>query len=89
MAIKEIKKELEHLEKLEKIADAADLAYDAEPMNPEKEKAFDEAYKAQYESFMKVSTALVELSKGKLNIKEACAIVSGKRERLKEILKTA
>lgn len=87
VTIKEIKKELEKLEKLEKIADSADLAYDAEPMNPEKEKAFDEAYKAQYESFMRVSAAIAELSENKINIATARSIVSGKREKLKAILK--
>lgn len=89
MNIEEMRKELKKLEELEQIATAAEMEYDKAPMDTEKEKAFDESYKAEYESFMKVSTALVELSKEKLNIKEARAIVRGKRERLKEILKIA
>lgn len=89
MTIKEIKKELKNLEELEKASTAADLAYDADPMNPEVEKAFDEAYKAEYESFMKISSALVEFSDGELKIAEARTIVSGKREQLKKMLETA
>jgi len=89
MTINEIKKELKSLEELEKASTAADLAYDADPMNPEVEKVFDKAYKAEYESFMKISAALVEFSGGELKISEARAIVSGKREQLKKMLETA
>lgn len=89
MTIKEIKKELEHLEELEKAADVAEEEMMSDIMNADKEKAFDEAYKAEYKCFMNISSALVELSNEKLNIKEARAIVNGKREQLKEILKIA
>lgn len=85
MNICDIKPALEKLEALEATADAAEEEMMNNVMNDDKEKAFDEAYKAQYECFMNISCALVELSGGKITIADARAIVNGKRERLKEI----
>lgn len=89
MTIEEMRKELEKLEELEQIATVADTEYEKDPMNVEKEKAFDEAYKNEYDCFMRVSAAIVELSGNKINIATARVIVSGKREQLKVILKIA
>lgn len=89
MTIEEMRKELEKLEELEQIATAAEMEYDKAPMDAEKERAFDETYKNQYDCFMRISTAIVELSGNKINIATARVIVSGKREQLKAILKTA
>lgn len=79
----ELKQKLEILEKLEAVADAADAAYDAEPENAEKEKAFDIAYKAEYDAFIAVAELIVKMSGGKIDIKTARTIVRTKR---KEIL---
>lgn len=89
MTIEEIKKELVKLEELEYIADAAEAKYEKFPEDEAKERAFDKAYQEQYDCFMEISTAIVELTGGQINIATARAIVSGKRERLKAILKTA
>lgn len=89
MNICDIKPALEKLETLEVAADATEEEMMNDVMNDDKEKAFDEAYKKQYECFMNISCALVELSGGKITIADARAIVNGKRERLKEIFKTA
>ncbi len=90
MTIKEIRTELVKLEELEQIADAAEAEYSKFPEDEEKERAFDEAYQKQYDCFMRISTAIVQLTNGQINIASARAIVSGKRDRLKAILsKTA
>lgn len=90
MTIEEIRKELAKLEELEHIADVAEAEYSKFPEDEEKEQAFDEAYQKQYDCFMGISNAIVELTNGQINIATARAIVSGKRDRLKAILsKTA
>lgn len=89
MTIGEMRKELIKLVELEQIANVADMEYEKDPTNLEKEKAFDESYKNQYDCFMRISAAIVELSENKINIAAARSIVSGKREKLKAILKLA
>ena len=53
--IKKIIEELTKLERLEEIANNAEIDYDREPENMEYEKAFDDAYRAEYKSFMAVA----------------------------------
>lgn len=86
MTIEEIRTELVKLEELEQIADAAEAEYSKFPEDEEKERAFGEAYQKQYDCFMGISNAIVEMTNGQINIATARAIVSGKRERLKAIL---
>jgi hypothetical protein len=89
MTIEEMRKELVKLEELERIADAAELEYDKFPMDKEKEQAFDDAYKNQYDCFMDISIAIVELTRGTVDIANARAMVNGKREQLKRIFNIA
>lgn len=80
MTIEEMRKELVKLEELE---------YDKFPMDEEKEQAFDDAYKNQYDCFMDISIAIVELTRGTVDIANARAMVNGKREQLKRIFNIA
>lgn len=89
MTIEEMRKELVKLEELERIADAAELEYDKFPMDEEKEQAFDDTYKNQYDCFMDISIAIVELTRGTVDIANARAMVNGKREQLKRIFNIA
>lgn len=89
MIIKEIRNELVKLEELERIADAAEMEYSKFPEDEEKERAFDKAYQKQYDCFVGISAAIVELTHGQINIATARAIVNGKRDQLKKILKIA
>lgn len=78
----ELKKKLEELARLEAIADKADGEYQAEPMNEEKEAAFDEAYKAEYNAFMAAAEYIVKMTAGKIDIKDACEMVRARRNEI-------
>lgn len=85
--IEKIIDELTRLERLEDIANHADADYDREPENADCEKAFDDAYKAEYAAFMTVATMLSGWIG--VDIATARAMVSGKRAKLWDILKRA
>ena len=85
--IEKLISELSILERLEEIANHAEADYDREPENPDAEKAFDEAYKAEYTAFMAVATMLANWTG--VDIATARAMVNGKRAELCEILKRA
>lgn len=85
--IEKMLNELKRLEKFEEIANHAEADYDREPENEEYEKAFDEAYKNEYASFMAVSTMLANYSG--VDIATARAMVNGKRADLLNILRRA
>lgn len=78
----ELKKRLEELTRLEEIANKADAVYEAEPENKEKEKAFDEAYKAEMDVFMAVSEMIVEITGGQIDSKTARKMVKTKRNEI-------
>lgn len=85
--IKKIIEELTRLEKLEEIANHAESDYDREPENAEYEKAFDDAYRAEYNAFMTVATMLSDYIG--VDIATSRAMVNGKRSELWQILKCA
>ena len=85
--IKKIIEELTRLEKLEEIANHAENEYDREPESAEYEKAFDDAYKAEYNAFMTVATMLSDYIG--VDIATSRAMVNGKRSELWQILKSA
>lgn len=85
--IKKIIEELTRLEKLEEIANHAENDYDREPENAEYEKAFDDAYRAEYNAFMTVATMLSNYIG--VDIATSRAMVNGKRSELWQILKRA
>lgn len=82
----ELKKRLEELARLEEIANKADDAMMADPTNEEKEKAFDEAYKAEFDAFTAVANLIVKMTNGQIDEKTAREMVRTKRS---EILKLA
>lgn len=85
--IKKMMEELTRLERLEEIASLAEDDYDRDPENAEYEKAFDDAYQAEYTAFMAVSTMLSDCIG--VDIATSRAMVNGKRAELWEILKRA
>lgn len=85
--IKKMIDELTRLERLEEIANHAEDDYDREPENAEYEKTFDDAYKAEYNAFMTVSTMLSDWIG--VDIATSRAMVNGKRAELWDILKRA
>lgn len=82
----ELKKRLEELERLEKIADMADDAMMADPTNEKKEKAFDEAYKAEFDAFMTVANLIVKMTGGQMDKKTARTIVRTKRSEIMNLI---
>lgn len=84
--IEELKNKLEELTKLEEIANQADEEYEAEPMSEEKEKAFDEAYRAEFEAFIAVSKLIVKMTRGQINEKTAREMVRTKRNEILNIV---
>ena len=85
--IKKMIEELTRLEKLEEIANHAESDYDREPENADYEKTFDDAYKNEYNAFMRISIMLVDWLG--VDIATARAMVSGKRAEIWKILKSA
>lgn len=85
--VKKMIEELARLERLEEIANHAEADYDREPENADYEKAFDETYKNEYDSFMAVSTMLSDYTG--VDIATARAMVNGKRAEIWGILKRA
>ena len=78
---------LQKLERMEEIANHAEADYDREPENAEYEKSFDDAYRAEYKSFMAVATMLSDYIG--VDIATARTMVNGKRSELWQILKHA
>lgn len=60
----ELKKKLKELVRLEGISNRADDAMMAGPTSEEKEKAFDEACKAEFAAFTAVASLIVEMTNG-------------------------
>ena len=81
-----MKELLKKLEAAEQRANEADTAYEAEPENEEKEKAFDEAYKAEFEAFNELSNEIVKLTNGQIDKATAGTLIRSKRNELKELI---
>lgn len=84
--IEQLRNRLEELTKLEEIANQADEEYEAEPMSEEKEKAFNEAYQAEFEAFIAVSKLIVKMTRGQIDEKTAREMVRTKRNEILAIL---
>lgn len=78
----ELKKRLEELARLEEIANKADDAMMADPTNEEKEKTFDEAYKAEFDAFTAVANLIVKMTNGQIDEKTARTMVRTKRNEI-------
>lgn len=85
--IKKLKEALKDLEAKEEVSEKAGDAYELDPENPEKEKAFDDTYKVEFAAFMSVSASLAKLIG--VNEKTDRAMIGGKREEIWNILNRA
>jgi hypothetical protein len=82
----EVMKELlQELELASAKSNKLDEAWDADPMNEELEKAWDEAYKAEHEIFMKCVEKLVEITNGQIDIPTATTLLRAKKSEVKRI----
>lgn len=82
----ELKKRLEELARLEEIANRADDAMMADPTNEEKEKAFDEAYKAEFDAFTAVANLIVKMTNGQIDEKTTRIMVRTKRNEILNLI---
>lgn len=82
--IKEIKRSLKRLAYYERLASEKQDAWDADPMNPDREEASDRAYELEFNEFI-FAAHLISRFAG-IDEKTARAMVKGKREELKRIL---
>lgn len=81
---KELKKEFLKLDKLEKIANRASDEWDANPESTECEKAFDEAYKNEFNQFISVSELISEFTG--IDVRTSRMMVNWEREKLMKML---
>lgn len=77
-----LKKKLVELSSLEAAADKAEAEMLAAPTNTEKEKAFDEAYKAEYATFSEVAEIIVKATKGRVDEQAAREMVQTNRNKI-------
>lgn len=80
-----MKELLKRLAIAEKAADEADQAYEADPENTEKEEAFDQAYKAEYDLYMKAAYEIVKITSGQIDFETAKAMIKTKRKELEKL----
>ena len=82
--IKEIKRSLERLAYYEKLAEQKQDAWDADPMNPDREEAADRAYELEFNEFI-FAAHLISRFAG-IDEKTAREMVRTKRVELVKIL---
>lgn len=73
-------------EKLNNIANAADEAWALEPENEDLEKAFDDAYEAEWNVFNELLNAIVEFTNGQIDKYTASKMLRSKRNEVKQLL---
>ena len=81
---KEIKKSLERLEYYENLANEKYNAWDADPMNPDREEAADRAYELEFNEFIHAAHLISKFAG--LDEKTARTMVRTKRDELMQIL---
>ena len=77
---------LNEYERLDELTNVIDKAWDADPMNEEIEKQWDEAYKAEWNALNKI---LTELEKIGIDRSTGRLMVQIKREKLRELFAKA
>ena len=82
----ELKKKLEELTRLEEIANRADDEMMADQTNAEKEKAFDKAYKAEFDAFIAVTSLIIKMISGQIDEKTARTMVRTKRNEIMNLV---
>lgn len=78
---------LKKFEEAEAESNRLDVLFEADPENEELEKAWDIAYKKEYEALEECVKMIVKISRGQIDGKAAHAMVLTKRDELKEIFK--
>lgn len=81
-----LKRMLAELSELEEVANKADDEMMADPTNEEKEKAFDDAYKAEFDAFTAVANLIVKMTNGQIDEKTARAMVRTKRNEIMNLV---
>ena len=81
-----IKELLKQLEDAERKANELDKLMVANPDNEEIEKAFDEAYKEEWEVFNRLIDEVVKFTEGRIDRKQAYNMIQLKRSELKSII---
>lgn len=71
--------------RLSDVCDNAELEYEKAPEDTEKEKAFDKAYKAQFDKYIECANYIVNCTGGKVNFDRAKYLVNVKREEMKKL----
>jgi hypothetical protein len=83
--MKTMKDLLQELELASAKSNKLDEAWDADPMNEDLEKAWDEAYTAEHEIFIKCAEKLVEITNGQIDMPTATTMLRAKRSEVKRI----
>ncbi len=81
-----MKELLNKLKEAEIMADKADAAWEADPENEQLEKAFDEAWKKEFEAFEKLADKIVIVTDGKINKKTAATMIRKKRNEVEMLI---
>ena len=81
-----MKELFERWENLNAIANAADDAWALDPENEDLEKAFDDAYEAEWKVFNELLNAIVELTNGKIDKFTANKMLRSKRNEVKQLI---
>lgn len=76
---------LEYRKALEE-ANEADAAWEKDPCSAEKEKAFDETYKKEFELYQRLSHAIVDISLGQISKGSANSMINGRFDDLEKII---
>lgn len=77
---------LQNLEKAEKDATRAEAAWERDPENTELEKAFDAAYKAEFDAYISAAKYIEYMTGGEINFMTAKNMIQAKRAELLELL---
>lgn len=84
--MKTLLEKLQELEHLEEITSRIEEDYDREPENVEFEKAFDAAYKEEFNAYISAAQYIEHITSGRIDFLTAKAMIQTKREELKQLL---
>lgn len=73
-------------EKLNVIANAADEAWALDSENEDLERAFDEAYEAEWKGFNELIEKIVEMTNGQIDKFTASKLLRSKRNEVKQLI---
>lgn len=77
---------LQNLEKAEKATNLAESALEKEPENTELEKAFDSAYKAEFDAYINAAKYIEYMTGGNIDFMAAKKMIQTKRAELLQLL---